>query len=295
MKCRAESFQVCSVYWRTSLGIIRSSGGRDMPRGLRFSVGGRLVRRLATLYCMGEPSIGVRLRSLHVRMLLRNETWRSAVDIGCGTGGVIGWCGGLPTTIFLLAVYHREAHLTGADRDQTAIFRNAELVRKAGIYNLNFRRLDLLDQINSDMEKQEVVIMADVVANRPNDERLIAGAFRLVRPGGRLILHVPSRHPPRSISRSNDEPDRLGVGYAEPELAGALLRMGADNVVMRRTFGRFGRLAVDTYRRFLIRGRLFAVLIFPVALLIALPDVLFTNSEGDGILVVASMPAEKWE
>src|SRR5437773_9360769 len=152
MKCRAESFQVCSVYWRTSLGIIRSSGGRDMPRGLRFSVGGRLVRRLATLYCMGEPSIGVRLRSLHVRMLLRNETWRSAVDIGCGTGGVIGWCGGLPTTIFLLARYHREALLMGADRDRTAMLRYVILARKAGIPNLHFRCLDLLDHTALDRQ-----------------------------------------------------------------------------------------------------------------------------------------------
>src|SRR5437773_6661048 len=123
-----------------------------MCPGLRVSVGGRLVRRLATLYCMGEPSMGVRLRSLHVRMILRTETWRSAADIGCGTGGVIGWCGGLPTTIFLLARYHREALLMGADRDRTAMLRNVELARKAGISNLDFRSLDLLDHTDLDME-----------------------------------------------------------------------------------------------------------------------------------------------
>jgi len=190
-------------------------------------------------------------------------------------------------TPLLLARYHREAQVVGADLDEALVARNETLVRQAGIRNLRFTRLDLREP--SGLDPQDVVILADVVANRPGDDDLIRGASRIVRPGGRLLIHTATRHPPRTAPSLTDTPDLLGAGYAEGELRRALEAVGAREVRFRRTYGRSARLAGRVLSAIRPKGRAFGTLFFPVSLLIALPDLFLSNRDGDGILAIALM------
>src|SRR5437867_2691197 len=101
--------------------------------------------RFALAYCLGDANLGGRLRSLHIRRVLRRWKWRTLVDVGCGISGAMSWGGGIAINPFLIACYHPEACVTGADYLDAVVEKNRALVARASVRNLTFVQLDLRD------------------------------------------------------------------------------------------------------------------------------------------------------
>src|SRR5947209_16597719 len=80
-----------------------SKGGRSVPKSAR---GRRLYFLFSRLFCLGDPNVGTRLRSLHVRNALRRLSWDSVLDAGCSLSGQVGWGGGIAVNPLLLARFN---------------------------------------------------------------------------------------------------------------------------------------------------------------------------------------------
>jgi len=207
------------------------------------------------------------------------------VDIGCAIGSPLGWAGGMATNSFLIAKYHPHAVVTGADVDREVIARNEELLREHPVRNLRFCHFDLLSPRG--LLPQDVVVMSDVVGNRPGDFELVRSAALVVRQGGHLVLHVPSRHPSERPPKPGDLPDILANGYSEDELLFLLRASGASEISFRRSFGPAARLAGRIRSALLRVSQLAGVILFPVQLLLGVLDLLLPNRDGHGIIAVA--------
>ena len=235
--------------------------------------------RLALAYCLGDANLGGRLRSLHIRRVLRRWKWRTLVDVGCGISGAMSWGGGIAINPFLIACYHPEACVTGADYLDAVVEKNRALLARASVRNLTFVQLDLRDPRG--LDKQDVVVLSDVVANRLGDDALIAGAASLVKHGGYIVLHTFSQ-------RSGVW---TGTGYRPGELEALLKSLGFANVRQERTYGIFGRLAWHIHEAFLPMDPALVVLAFPPCLALAVLDTCFRSRRGHGILAVAQKGA----
>ena len=235
--------------------------------------------RFALAYCLGDANLGGRLRSLHIRRVLRRWKWRTLVDVGCGISGAMSWGGGIAINPFLIACYHPEACVTGADYLDAVVEKNRALLARASVRNLTFVQLDLRDPRG--LDKQDVVVLSDVVANRLGDDALIAGAASLVKHGGYIVLHTFSQ-------RSGVW---TGTGYRPGELEALLKSLGFANVRQERTYGIFGRLAWHIHEAFLPIDPALVVLVFPTCLALAVLDTCFRSRRGHGILAVAQKGA----
>src|SRR5207244_11663588 len=179
------------------------------------------------------------LPSLQVPRVLRRWKWRTLVDVGWGISGAISWGGGIAINPFLIARYHPEACVTGADYLDAVVEKNRALLARASVRNLTFVQLDLRDPRG--LDKQDVVVLSDVVANRLGDDALIAGAASLVKHGGYIVLHTFS---PRSGVWA-------GTGYRPGELEALLKSLGFVDVNQERTYGVFGTLAWIIHEEFM--------------------------------------------
>jgi len=235
--------------------------------------------RFALAYCLGDANLGGRLRSLHIRRVLRRWKWRTLVDVGCGISGAMSWGGGIAINPLLIACYHPEACVTGADYLDAVVKKNRALVARARVRNLSFVQLDLRHP--QGLDKQDVVVLSDVVANRLGDDALIAGAASLVKHGGYIVLHTFSQ-------RSGVW---AGTGYRPGELEALLKSLGFVNVKQERTYGVFGRLAWHIHEAFLPMDPALVVFAFPPCLALAVLDTCFRSRRGHGILAVAQKDA----
>ena len=97
---------------------------------------------------------------------------RVALDVGCGTGFMLGFLG-------------RWAEVTGTDADSTAI----AYCRKRGYGNV--RQLEG-ESLPFDDEAFDLVSAFDVLEHIPDDGRMAREMARVLRPGGTMILTVPA-------------------------------------------------------------------------------------------------------
>jgi len=249
-----------------------------LPRSARFR---KIFSFLSGLLCLGDPNIGIRLRSLHVRKALRHLSWSSVVDAGCSISGQVSWGGGIALNPFLLAKFNPSRLVTGGDIDHGAIARNRNLLSRHRIANLRFSVLDLVNP--GGLPVHDAVVLSDVVANREGDVELVLGASKLTRPGGHVIVHTISRQQPAVLT--NPSNPRL-TGYTIAELEQTLAAAGGSNIHIKHTFGLFGELAWRIHHRFIPMGYPFAVVTFPTCFLIGLWDLLIPNRTGRGLLAV---------
>lgn len=176
--------------------------------------------------------------------------------------------------------------MTGADIDRLVIARNEALLRTTPVRNLKFVQFDL--RAPRDIPVQDVVVMSDVVANRPGDEQLLRGALSLVRPGGRLVLHTSTPHPSQRPVPPSEAKDPA-QGYSEADLRALLCDAGATEVRFHRSFGRAGRLADQIHFGVRTAGWFVRLAVFPLEMFLGILDVFSPNHDGHGILAVARM------
>jgi len=251
----------------------------------------RFLFFVSRLFCLGDPNVGTRLRSLHVRSVLRRLVWDSVLDAGCSLSGQVGWGGGIALNPFLLAIFNPSRLVTESDIDRGSISRNRSLLSSTHVANLSFSVLDLADPNNR--PNQDAVVLSDVIANRDGDLKLLVGASKLTRPGGHIVVHTISRLPSHEVQTGQV---MVGsTGYSIAELEQALRSVGASNIHIKYTFGLFGGLAWRLHDRFLPLGYPFAVLMFPSCFLIGLWDLLVRNRTGRGLLAVGHIGSDGME
>jgi ubiquinone/menaquinone biosynthesis C-methylase UbiE len=145
---------------------------------------------------------------------------RVLLDIGCGMG------------TFTVEAARRGAHGIGIDPAAEAVQAAARVAAAEGVLHAGFVQADAALLPMNDASA-DIVLAADMTEHLDDDtlKRILAEAFRALRPGGRMVVYTPEqshlfeRLKDRGIMRQ--DPSHIGIRSAV-ELATALAEAGFE-------------------------------------------------------------------
>jgi SAM-dependent methyltransferase len=243
----------------------------------------RFERLYARLF--GAPANGLRIRLRRVLPATRGS-YRAILDAGCGSG----------VFSFELAKMHPQAEVLGIDCDPDLVARANEIARRAGLGNCRFEEGDVT---RLDLDRRfDLVVSVDNLEHVEDDVGAMRTLWRALRPGGRLVTHVPGYERRWLVfgRRVNfDVPGHVRPGYQASELARKLDEAGFDIDDQWHTYG-----LLETFTNnvsYLISGadqrrKGMYALAFPLLLALSYLGKFSRPSWGAGVLTTARRPPE---
>jgi ubiquinone/menaquinone biosynthesis C-methylase UbiE len=131
-------------------------------------------------------------------------------DLGAGEG----------TFAQLLA--QRAARVIAVDNSERMVEFGAELARTHGIVNLEYRQGDL-EAVPIDDAAVDVAFLSQALHHAQHPERAIGEAFRILRPGGRIVILDLVRH---QFEEAREMYADVWLGFAEHEIQRYLREAG---------------------------------------------------------------------
>src|SRR3984957_13613891 len=131
-------------------------------------------------------------------------------DLGAGEG----------TFSQLLA--QRARHVIAIDNSQNMVDVGSRLARENGLANLEYRLGDLEDP-PIDADSLDLAFFSQSLHHAVHPERAVSAAFRLLRPGGRIVILDLKRH---TFDQARDLYADTWLGFSEVELRNFLSAAG---------------------------------------------------------------------
>jgi ArsR family transcriptional regulator len=138
----------------------------------------------------------------------------AVADLGAGEG----------TIAQLLA--RRARRVIAVDNSDKMVSYGAELARRHGVRNLEYREGDLEDLPVRDGEV-EVALFSQSLHHAQHPQRAVGEAFRILRPGGRIIILDLVRH---SFEQARELYADVWLGFTEVEIRRLLKKAGFRNL-----------------------------------------------------------------
>lgn len=233
---------------------------------------------------MGAPANGLRIRLRRVLPVTKGR-YESILDAGCGSG----------VFSLELAKQHPEAKVLGVELEADLVDRANEVARRAGLANCRFEQGDVT-KLDYD-SAFDLVVSVDNFEHVEDDVSAMRALREALRPGGRLVAHVPGYERRWLLlgRRVNfDVPGHVRPGYRAEELVEKLGRAGFEVTSHQYTYG-----ALETFTNnlsYLVTGadrhnKALYALVFPVLLGLSYFGQFSRPRWGAGVLVVARRPA----
>lgn len=241
----------------------------------------RFERLYANVF--GAPANGLRIRLRRV-LPATAGSYEAILDAGCGSG----------VFSFELAKQHPEARVVGVELEPVLVARANEIARRAQLSNCSFREGDVT---KLDFEDEfDLVVSVDNFEHVEDDVEAMRTLLHALRPGGRLVVHVPG-YERRWIlfgRRVNfDVPGHVRPGYKAEDLVDKLQGAGFEVQTYQYTYG-----ALETVTNnisYLITGadqrrKLQYAVVFPLLLAVSYLGKSSKPQWGAGVLAVAQRP-----
>lgn len=217
-------------------------------------------------FAYGTPELHTRTRWRAVKRLLTAEPVPDqafALEVGCGHG----------TMSFQLARKHKHWKVLGIDADRESI-EFADLAKaRNGLGNLEFRvhqapRLEVVASTSCD-----AVLLIDVIEHVKEDAALLSEVYRVLKPGGFVILSVPTPNYPRVFGWSfHQAVGHVRNGYGQGQLEALVRDCGLKVVSCKPYTYPPSALACSIFYRWLIRMHGLPTLLSPLLDLISRLD-----------------------
>jgi SAM-dependent methyltransferase len=232
---------------------------------------------------LGAPANGLRIRLRRV-LPATDGSYQAILDAGCGSG----------VFSFELAKRHPEAQVVGVDSDPDLVARASQIAKRAHLANSSFTEGDVT-KLDFD-DAFDLVVSVDNFEHVEDDVEAMRTLLHALRPGGRLVAHVPG-YERRWIlfgRRVNfDVPGHVRPGYRADQLVGKLSEAGFEVTTCRYTYG-----ALETFTNnisYLITGadqrrKLPYAVVFPLLLAVSYLGKFSQPRWGAGVLAVARRP-----
>ena len=243
----------------------------------------RFERLYANL--LGAPANGLRIRLRHV-LPTTDGSYPAILDAGCGSG----------VFSFELAKRHPEAKVTGVELKPDLVARANEMAKRAHLSNCSFQEGDVTKLDFSD--EFDLVVSVDNFEHVEDDIAAMRTLLHALRPGGRLVAHVPGYERRWILLRRRvnfDVPGHVRPGYKAEQLVARLQNAGFQVSSYQYTYG-----MLETFTNnisYLITGadqrrKLAYAAVFPVLLGVSYLGKFSRPRWGAGVLVVARRPVE---
>jgi SAM-dependent methyltransferase len=257
---------------------VRGFPGRELSLDPTRS---RFERMYASL--LGAPANGLRIRLRRVLPVTKGS-YQAILDAGCGAG----------VFTFELAKQHPEAQVTGVELEPELVERATEIARRANLDNCHFEQGDVT---KLDFEDAfDLVVSVDNFEHVEDDIAAMRTLLRALRPGGRLVAHVPGYERRWILLRRRvnfDVPGHVRPGYHADQLVGKLREAGFEVTAHQYTYG-----PVETFTNnisYLITGadqrrKMAYAAVFPLLLGLSWFGQFSRPRWGAGVLAVARRP-----
>ena len=234
---------------------------------------------------LGAPANGLRIRLRRV-LPATAGSYRAILDAGCGSG----------VFSFELAKRHPEAKVTGVELEPDLVDRDNEIAKRAHLTNLEFEQGDVT---KLDFEDEfDLVISVDNFEHVEDDIAAMRTLLHALRPGGRLVAHVPGYERRWLVfgRRVNfDVPGHVRPGYKAEDLVRKLGEAGFQVTAHQYTYG-----VIETFTNnisYLITGadqrrKVQYAAVFPVLLAVSWLGKFSRPKWGAGVLAVARRPLQ---
>jgi len=176
---------------------------------------------------LGVPISGLRIRLRRVLPSCSGAP-ESILDAGCGRGAFS----------YQLARRFPHARVVGVDIDEERLPINTAIATRAGLRNLCFQAADVAAL--PFREEFDMVLSVDNLEHLEDDQAGLQSLCRALKPGGRLVLHVPGyerRWPLFAFATNFDVPGHFRPGYWLPELRERIEALGLTVQTAHYTFG----------------------------------------------------------
>jgi ubiquinone/menaquinone biosynthesis C-methylase UbiE/glycosyltransferase involved in cell wall biosynthesis len=266
----------------------RLSFSRFMTLGRELALRHRNPLKRWAYRLAGDLNLHRRVRSAHVTLALKRglPSGAAVLDAGCGEGA----CS------FALTSLLGDVRVTGVDVDPDAIAACRSVASGLPDRDLRFEEADLAS-LRYD-QQFDAAVCSEVLEHISEDEAALRGLHRALKPGGRLVVHVPLQHRlQRRVLpgyRGGCVADHVREEYVEAEIVEKVQRAGFRVDRVLSTFGPAGELAyeLNTLPFGERLGRLLALATLPVAMVLAYLDLAVrARPRGNSLLVIASKPA----
>jgi SAM-dependent methyltransferase len=178
-------------------------------------------------YIFGAPANGLRIRLRRVLPAVRGR-YGDILDAGCGSG----------VFTFELAKRHPDAQVLGVEVEPDLVERANEIARRAGLANCRFEQGDVT-KLDFD-ERFDLVLSVDNFEHVEDDVGAMRALRQALRPGGRLVAHVPGYERRWLLfgRRVNfDVPGHVRPGYHADDLVDKLTDAGFEVTGHQYTYG----------------------------------------------------------
>lgn len=229
--------------------------------GHTTKVGGSWIQNLV-LRIVGLPHLGWRIRARAVIPLLAREPGRSILDAGCGPG------------INSISLARRGLHVTAVDADAEKL-ETLEFLKTLIAPDLKLQPADICALPFEDASFDKV-LCSEVLEHIEDDHAAVAEFARVLRPGGLLVVTVPSEA--SIVHEYEDAFDHVRPGYSSESLQ-ALLRSQGLSVVRCESYlhSGFGQWAWQLNHRLFPSKVLTVASFYPLFWISALLDRLLSS------------------
>ncbi len=241
------------------------------------------------LRIFGEVYLGRRLRFFHFRKTIQFLRLNNAdiLDAGCGLGEYS----------FYLSRNYPNAKIVAVDISKEDINSCLEIKEIKKINNIEFKKASLSDLKSSGFFN--LIFCVDVMEHVKDDNNIFKHFFNALKTDGTLVMHFPnSGYDPKLRKRLNSffpklmaagisEIGHVRHGYNPSEIESLLRTIGFTSIQLKYTFGALGFAAHILFELVRDKHLIIYMFFYPFMLVLAYMDLLFENSTGSGILIIA--------
>ncbi|MBI3985239.1 MAG: class I SAM-dependent methyltransferase [Candidatus Levybacteria bacterium] len=233
----------------------------------------------------GIPEVGFLIRSLYFKKIIsekvNKERVKNVLDAGSGIG----------TYSFWLCKMFPKAGIVGEEIDKNKINFSKKFAEELGFSEIDFYYRDISREY--DKQKYDLIVNIDVLEHIKDYRKVLKNFYGQLANKGYLYIHTPQPNQERIFSQLKKwhHEDHVREGFVVRQLIKELVDFKFKIIVVRHTFGFFGKLAWEINHILLEKSFILAGLFYPFLIVLSQVDTMINNKKGLGVAILAQKRA----